>query len=105
MSKLIKWTIFEVTSENPLSGIKFHGRMRKLGISLDVNLLLENDQGNDTCVRFAIPDDEINQESMASIYALIKKISSDAQILFKQDGVVNPVLSKLCINDESRYEL
>lgn len=52
--KLLDWSVFEVTSVNDLQGVMFRGRLRKFALEKGINLLTENDEKDNNCVRFAI---------------------------------------------------
>ena len=56
---MLKWTIYEVTSENhTLHGVKFRGRIRVYGIDNKIDLLTENATDKDNAVRFALTDNQ-----------------------------------------------
>jgi acylphosphatase len=101
--KLFEWSVFEVTSNNDLQGVMFRGRLRKFALEKGINLLTENDEKDNNCVRFAILISE--SEHISSIIDFIKeKIDTKANVQFIGD-FQNPVLSKLKVNDESRYTI
>lgn len=107
MRKLFTWKIYEVTSKNDLQGVKFRGRLRKYAISEEINLLVENDEINKNCVRFAVLDENFGATQITDelIKNFIKeKIDKDAHITFIE-SVQNPVLSKLKVNDTERYKI
>lgn len=103
MGNLIEWRIFSITSENEIQGVKFRGRLRKYAIEQELNLLTENDDTNQKIVRFAIPEDELNEAISARLWSFVKEVDSTSKITTEMVDVVNPVLSKLKCNDESRY--
>lgn len=107
MTKLLMWKIYEVTSKNDLQGIKFRGRLRKWATLEEYNLLVENDEVNKNCVRYAVLDEnfgatQINNEIIKDF--IKDKIDQDANITFI-GSVQNPVLSKLKVNNMDRYEI
>ncbi len=105
MIKLFLWTIFEVTSSSDLQGIKFRGTLRKFAISKELNLLAENADDNKKVVRFAILDKDAGPLTVEVLEDFIKSICTDAQISLLNSGIQNPVLSKIKVNDTSRYQI
>lgn len=99
--KLLEWNIYEVTSENDLQGVKFRGTLRKFSIEKGINLLVENDEKDKNCVRFAVLSD-IQESEVQILFEFIKQIDNKIEIEFV-DKIINPVLSKLKVNDVSRY--
>ncbi|MEI8224142.1 MAG: hypothetical protein WCG20_03405 [bacterium] len=102
---ILKWDIYEIKSVNNLQGVMFRGRLRKFALENNINLLIENDETLTTCVRFALISEEQEQENFDKIAECIKKIDSDSETVKVMENVPNPVLSKLKVNDESRYTL
>ncbi len=101
--KLLDWSVFEITSKNDLQGVMFRGRLRKFALEKEINLLAENDEQNKNCVRFAVLISQ--SEKIPIIKNFIQdKINADATIKFIGD-FYNPVLSKMKVNDESRYTI
>ena len=50
---LLLWDVYEVTSKNSaLHGVMLRGRIRKLGIDRNCNVLVDNAQDLDNTVRF-----------------------------------------------------
>ncbi len=98
----IKWDIYEISSKStPLTGVMLRGRIRKFCIDNDKNFLVENASDSKEIVRFAVPSgEEIN-----SISEYLRKIIQDVKIEQVMKEVYNPVLSKLKVNLEERYEL
>lgn len=100
--EIIKWDIYEVqTWWTPITGVKFRGRVRKFCLERWINVLVENAQGFERCVRFAV----IAGENVSEINEYLKKIVPDVKVEMVIVNVVNPVLSRLNINDENRYTL
>lgn len=102
---ILKWDIYEIKSVNNLQGVMFRGRLRKFALENDINLLTENDETLTTCVRFALISQERGQENFDKIMDCIKNIDDCSIVVKVLEKVPNPVLSKLKVNDESRYTL
>ncbi len=102
---ILKWDIYEIKSVNNLQGVMFRGRLRKFALENNINLLTENDETLTTCVRFALISEEKERENFGKIADCIKKIDSGSEIVKVMENVPNPVLSKLKVNDDSRYTL
>jgi hypothetical protein len=99
---MITWKIFEITTKETLiQGVMLRGRLRKLAIQHKTDLLTENSSDKQNCVRFAIkkPDSE------EFVIKYIRTILEDSEINLVADNVTNPVLSKIKVNDDSRYTL
>lgn len=79
----------------------FRGRVRKYALSLQQNLLVENSETGEEEVHFAIPMGD-NPEKIINY---ITKIIPNAHIEIISEKIPNPVLSKLKVNDDSRYTL
>ncbi len=100
---LLLWEVYEVTSENDLQGVMFRGRLRKFALDKEINLLVENDELNKNCVRYATLRHQ-NIDQAVLIKFIKEKIDKDAEI--KYIGFFqNPVLSKLKVNEEKRYSI
>ncbi len=100
--QLIKWDIYEIRTENtPINGVMLRGRIRKLCLESNRNILAENTQDIERSVRFAIPAGE----NASAIIDYLHKIISDASIELVKKNIPNPVLSKLKVNIEDRYTL
>lgn len=99
--KLLDWSVFEVTSVNDLQGVMFRGRLRKFALEKGINLITENDEKDNNCVRFAILISE--SEHIRSIIDFIKEKIDKVAIVQLVGDFQNPVLSKLKVNDQSRY--
>lgn len=100
---LLLWEVYEVTSENDLQGVMFRGRLRKFALDKEINLLVENDELNKNCVRYATLRQQ-NIDQAVLINFIKEKIDKDAEI--KYIGFFqNPVLSKLKVNEEKRYSI
>lgn len=100
--QLISWDIYEVSSaKSSLKGVMLRGRIRKLGLENNCTVLTENTQDIENGVRFAV----IHQVDPGLFSEYIKSIIPDATVELVAESVVNPVLSKLKVNIESRYTL
>jgi hypothetical protein len=100
--EIIKWDIYEIrTKITPINGVKFRGRVRKLCLEKNRNILVENTQDIEKSVRFAIP----TKEDPSEIKEYLNKILPDATIELVVENISNPVLSKLKVNIENRYTL
>ena len=99
-NNLIKWDIYEISAENSsLTGVKLRGRIRKFGLKNNINILTENTTDVSGNVRIAI----LENTNISIIDSFLKKIIPDFYLELKVKGIKNPVLSKLKVNDESRY--
>jgi len=102
MTKLLHWDIYDIsTNESELNGVMFRGRIRKLGLEKQFNVLVENTEDTENGVRFAV----LEETSAKQVSDYVQSIVEDATITLISKAVVNPVLSKLKVNQESRYEL
>lgn len=100
--EVFTWDIYEVvSSEDVLHGVMLRGRIRKFCIESNQNCLVENASDKENTVRFAVP---IGNE-VKTISDFVGKILKNVQVEKVADAVPNPVLSKLKVNDLSRYIL
>jgi hypothetical protein len=100
--QLLKWDVYEIISQkSSLNGVMLRGRIRKLGLKNNFNVLCENTQDIENGVRFAVLDDA----AADAVNAYIKSIVPDAVINLVSKSVPNPVISKMQVNIESRYTL
>lgn len=98
---MILWDIYEITSvTQSITGVKCRGRLRKRAVELGVDLLVENATDVDGCVRFAL----ISGTAVDEIRAYIHELFDDAVVECIEEEVMNPVLSKLKVNNPDRYE-
>jgi len=98
---MILWDIYEITSvTQSITGVKCRGRLRKHAVELGVDLLVENATDVEGCVRFAL----ISGTSVDDIRAYIRELFDDAAVECIEEEVMNPVLSKLKVNNPDRYE-
>ena len=93
--KIINWYIYEVnTKTTSINGVMFRGRIRKLCLIKNRNVLVENTEDIVGSVRFAVP----SGESITEIEKYIMSIAPDTDIDQVLTAVPNPVLSKLKVN-------
>ena len=99
---IIRWDIYEITTRaTSLTGVMLRGRIRKLCLENNKNVLVENAKDVEGAVRFAVPVGE----DPAIIITYLSKILPDAKVAKVHEGIPNPVLSKLKVNLEERYTL
>ena len=99
---LLLWDVYEVTSKNSaLHGVMLRGRIRKLGIDRNCNVLVDNAQDLDNTVRFCV----LNDADKDIVFEYLKSIIDDVKIDKVLSRCPNPVLSKLKVNIESRYSM
>ena len=102
MSELLKWHVYEISSKDEsLNGVMLRGRIRKFGLENEINVLAENTEDVENGVRFATLDSESGDRVSEYVQSLI----SGVVINLIQDGLANPVLSKMKVNKEERYTL
>lgn len=100
--QLLLWDVYEISSEkSSLNGVMLRGRIRKLGIVHGFNVLAENTEDATNKVRFAV----LNSQDKELVVTYLKSIIDDVRISVVLEKCVNPVLSKIKVNVESRYEL
>jgi len=96
------WDIYEIQSDaNVLHGVMLRGRIRKFTIENNIVCLTENATDIENAVRFAL----LEGAEPGQITVFIKTLLPNAEIKKVQQSVENPVLSKLKVNDTSRYSL
>ncbi len=101
--KILKWYIYEISSKEIMQGVKFRGRIRKFGLLNNINVLAENvskKDGNNK-VRFAV----LNKEDTEKVINFVKSIFPSAKVHLILSDIKNPVLSKLQVNKEERYQI
>jgi len=102
MQSILSWDIYEITTEETLiNGVMLRGRLRKLGLENNLNILCENASDIENCVRFAI----LTDEDPNTVTDYLNSITSDARVKLVMAAVQNPVLSKLKVNKSERYSL
>lgn len=98
---MIAWNIFEISSATQLHGIKLRGRIRKFSLEHNILCLTENASDKENVVRFAVPV----QTDETAISNFVHELIPDVVITPVLKGIENPVLSKIVVNDLSRYSL
>lgn len=99
---LISWDFYEIrSSDTPLHGVKLRGRIRKFTIDNDISCIMENASDEENVVRFAL----LANSDQTPISDFIKKVVPTAVVTESLKNIQNPVLSKLLVNDPTRYEL
>ena len=102
MKEVIYWDIYEISSLfSQLEGVMLRGRIRKFALLNNINLLVENASDGKGNVRFAV----MEGTDVSTIIKKIKEIISDSEVKLVSRKVPNPVLSKLKVNLEERYNL
>ncbi len=97
---ILQWDIFEISHESAtLHGVMLRGRVRKFSIENNITCLVENASDKENVVRFAILTDSSSEEISNFVNTLLPNIHVE-KIL---KSVENPILSKLKVNDTSRY--
>lgn len=77
------------------------GRLRKLGIERDFNILAENTEDRVNGVRFAV----LSAEDAKTVESYLKTVAEDISAILVEEDVQNPVLSKMKVNISERYSL
>lgn len=98
----IKWDIYEIQSDaDALHGVMLRGRIRKFTIENGIVCLAENASDKENTVRFGL----LAHTEPTKLTDFIQKLIPGAVVAKVLDSVENPVLSKLKVNDLSRYNL
>lgn len=101
-NEVLLWHIYEITSsQSSLNGVMLRGRIRKLGIENGFNVFAENTTDVQNGVRFAV----LNEADANIIKEYLRSNMDDILVTMVAQQIPNPVLSKLKVNDESRYTL
>jgi len=99
---ILFWDLYEIRCNHEmLHGVKLRGRIRRFAIENDVNCLVENAQDVENVVRFGV----LSGEDSGLISKFVENLLPGAVILNSLKNIPNPVLSKLKVNDLSRYEI
>ena len=99
---LLLWDIYEIRAgEETLHGVKLRGRIRKFAIEYEITCLVENATDQENVVRFAL----ITGTPAKQISDFVISLSSKVKIIDSLKEISNPVLSKLKVNDPTRYEI
>lgn len=102
MNEMLKWSIYDISAtKSSLNGVMLRGRIRKLGLERRFNVLAENTEDRKNGVRFAVLD----KDSADIVVDYLRTVADDISIELVEEGVANPVLSKLKVNIEDRYTL
>ncbi len=96
------WDIYEIQSDaDKLHGVMLRGRIRKFTIENDIVCLAENASDKENAVRFAL----LANTDPAKVAGIIQQLIPGSSVSKVLESVKNPVLSKLKVNDLSRYPL
>lgn len=102
MTELLVWNVYEISAEDSLlNGVMLRGRIRKFGLENGINVLAENAEDVENGVRYGT----LSSEDGELVGDYVRSVIGDAVIRLVDEGVINPVLSKLKVNKEERYEL
>ena len=102
LKPLINWDIYEVkTKSSPITQVMLRGRIRKFCLESNRNVLVENAEDSENTVRFAVP----SGEDVSNIKKYLEKILPDVYVEKIKTSIGNPVLSKIKVNLEERYNL
>lgn len=97
---ILSWDLYEIKSKQvTLHGIKLRGKIRKFAIDNAIICLVENASDEDNVVRFALIENSDPKQISDFIYSLVPEAIVSASI----KNIPNPVLSKLKVNDVTRY--
>ena len=89
------------SESNAITWAKIRGRVRKFCLHEEINIILDNTVDIEWRVRFWI----LSWENTEKIEIFLKSIVNDIVITLVLEDTVNPVLSKLNVNDETRYKI
>jgi hypothetical protein len=96
------WNIYEIESDaDTLHGVMLRGRIRKFTIEHNITCLAENASDKENVVRFAL----LSDTEASVVINFIQKLIPGATASLVMENVENPILSKLKVNDMSRYSL
>ena len=99
---MLQWNIYEISSQtHKLHAVKCRGRIRKFANQSQINLLTENASDKENVVRFAVLVDQ----DPAKIIDFIRSLFDHVKVTVAETNISNPVLSKLKINIDNRYEI
>lgn len=98
---MIFFDLYEILSKaGMIHGVKLRGRIRKFTIESGIVCLVENAQDEEGVVRFGL----LAGEDVKPILKFIKDIIPDVVVVDSLKNIPNPVLSKLKVNELSRYK-
>ncbi len=96
----LTWNIYEIQSkEGSLHGIMLRGRIRKFTIEKGITCLAENASDKENTVRLAL----LEGQSPEEVVSFVENLSRGVFVEKVLSSIENPVLSKLKVNDSSRY--
>ncbi len=99
---ILSWDFYEIRSSGAaLHGIKLRGKIRKFTIENDISCLMENAADEENVVRFAL----LSNSDPKQIIDFVKNVIPEAVITESLKNIPNPVLSKLKVNDLTRYDI
>ncbi len=97
---LLSWDLYEIRSAGaPLHGVKLRGRIRKFTIENEISCLVENASDEENVVRFAL----LTHQDPTLVSDFVMTLLPEATITESLKNIPNPVLSKLNVNDHTRY--
>jgi len=98
---ILTWDVYEIRCDcAELHGVKLRGRIRKFTVEQEISCLVENASDEENVVRFALQAGAV----AGAVKNFIMTLVPEAQIMEVMKDVPNPVLSKLKVNDPTRYE-
>ena len=96
------WDIYQITADSDsLHGVKLRGRIRKFVTEKEITCIVENASDEENTVRFAL----LAGTDSTEVSTFIKNLLPKASVVSVLKDIPNPVLSKLKVNDSSRYEI
>lgn len=99
---ILSWDFYEIRSRGvALHGIKLRGKIRKFTIENGISCLMENASDEENVVRFAL----LANSDPKPVSEFVKNIVPEAMITESLKNIANPVLSKIKVNDPTRYEI
>lgn len=99
---IIHWDVYEIKCDcTELHGVKLRGRIRKFSIEHEISCLIENASDEENIVRFALQTGTVP----TNVEDFIRTLVPQVRISRVLTNIPNPILSKLKVNDLSRYEL
>jgi hypothetical protein len=97
---ILVWDIYEIRCDcATLHGVKLRGRVRKFCIDSEITCLVENASDEENVVRFGL----ISGTNPKPVKDFLKEIVPEALVVESLKKVPNPVLSKIKVNEVSRY--
>ncbi len=99
---ILSWDFYEIRSRGAaLHGVKLRGRIRKFTIENDISCLMENASDEENVVRFAL----LANSDPKPLADFVKSLIPEAAVTESLKNIPNPVLSKLKVNDSTRYKI